>query len=145
MTLPAEAAPAVALPPARLACGATGCPSTGVVQWRRRLTDAEFAEVVADEESRREQVLLLADPELPAPTFGPLPVLSDCVRAVYACGPHAITLAAGALVHQATCSAPDPTHTPACSCTPEAPSETGAPTDPTITLPTGWIVPALTP
>ena len=60
---------------------------------------------------------------------------------VYACGPHAITLGAAAHIHQATCTAPDAAHVPACSCTPE-PLPTDPATDPTTTLATGWVVAA---
>jgi hypothetical protein len=52
---------------------------------------------------------------------------------VYACGPHAIGLAAAAQVHQATCTAPDPAHVP--------PPETLNSAGQTVTLSTGWVVP----
>jgi hypothetical protein len=60
---------------------------------------------------------------------------------VYACGPHAIGLAAAAQVHLVTCTAPDPVHVPACSCTPEplpAPELIGP--NSSVTLSTGWVV-----
>jgi hypothetical protein len=68
----------------------------------------------------------------------------DATRAVYACGPHAISLDAGALVHRADCTAPDPQLLPECGCTPEpAPApDPGPGAGPTTTLPTGWTVPA---
>jgi hypothetical protein len=61
---------------------------------------------------------------------------------VYACGPHAIGLAAAAQVHLATCTAPDPAHVPACSCTPEPlPAQEPIGPDSSVTLSTGWVVP----
>jgi hypothetical protein len=70
----------------------------------------------------------------------------DHIDAVFACGPHAITLDAAALVHQPTCPAPNPALLPDCGCTPEQPA--GAVTPPgqdVITLPTGWTVPVEAP
>lgn len=123
-------------------CAAPGCGESPVVQWSRRLTDAEFAAILTAEQRRRDAVLLLADPQLPAPVFGPLPVQADCVRAVHACGVHAIDLDAAAQVHGSACTAPDLAHLPACGCTPE-PIPVSAPTAvPTVTLATGWTVPA---
>jgi hypothetical protein len=64
---------------------------------------------------------------------------------VYACGPHAIGLAAAAQVHLATCTAPDPAHVPACSCTPEPlPAQEPIGPDSSVTLSTGWVVPTAT-
>ncbi|WP_052390409.1 hypothetical protein [Streptomyces sp. NRRL B-24484] len=67
----------------------------------------------------------------------------NATDAVYACGPHAITLDAAALVHQADCPAPDPAVLPECGCSPEpAPPPTPVPgAEPTTALPTGWVVP----
>jgi hypothetical protein len=62
--------------------------------------------------------------------------------AVYACGPHAITMAAAANVHQASCTAPDPATVPACNCVPIVQPQDPDPTGPTTTLPTGWVVSA---
>lgn len=98
----------------------TACGDAAVVNWRRRLTDDELAEHVRLEQERRDQALLLADPQLPAPVFPPLPDGSDDTRTVYACGPHAITLDAAAHIHAATCTAPNEAHLPDCDCTPEA-------------------------
>lgn len=103
--------------PAGPTCAA--CGDTAIVNWRRRLTDQELAEHVAVEESRREQALLLADPQLPPPTFPPLPTGDDTTRTIYSCGPHAITLDAAALVHAASCTAPNEADLPDCDCTPE--------------------------
>lgn len=99
-------------------CGACGSPA--LVHWRRRLTDAEFAHHLHAEKGRREEVLLLADPQLPTPVLPPLPTADDMTRTVYACGPHAIHMDAAALIHQATCTAPNEAHLPDCDCTPEA-------------------------
>lgn len=64
-------------------------------------------------------------------------------RAVYSCGVHAISLDAGARVHQPTCTAPDPKMVPACDCAPEPlPAPDSLPgSKATETLPTGWTVP----
>lgn len=99
------------------------CGVEAVVQWQRRLTDAELAGYIGLEQERRDERLLLADPQQPAPDFGPLPTAADCTRPVFACGPHAITLDAAALVHQATCTAPATADLPGCDCTPEAPPQ----------------------
>lgn len=66
--------------------------------------------------------------------------------AVYGCGAHAISLAAAGQVHQATCSAPSIALAPACDCTPEPlpPPDPVPGSNPTTTLPTGWVVPAQT-
>jgi hypothetical protein len=68
----------------------------------------------------------------------------DHIDAVYACGLHAITLDAAALVHRPDCPAPDPKLLPDCGCTPEpAPEPESIPGGgPTTTLPTGWVIPA---
>jgi hypothetical protein len=114
-----------------------------VVNWRRRLTDDELAEHVAAEKSRREQVLLLADPQLPAPVFPPLPNGDDTTRTVYACAEHAITLDAAAHIHEATCTAPNDTGVDGCDCTPEAQPEpaarTAAASEATRRLPKHWL------
>lgn len=112
-----EPAPAPAMPsgPVCAACG-----DEAVVHWRRRLNDDELAEHIRLEQERRDQVLLLADPQLPAPVFPPLPTGEDDTRTIYACGPHAITMDAAALIHQSSCTAPDADHLPECDCTPEA-------------------------
>lgn len=67
----------------------------------------------------------------------------DHIDAVYACGQHAITLDAAALVHQPACPAPDVALLPTCGCTPEQPeSVVTLPGQDVITLPTGWAIPA---
>lgn len=90
------------------------------VNWQRRLTDDELAVEIAAEKSRREQVLLLADPQQPAPVFPPLPDGADFTRTIYACGDHAIHMDAAALIHQGSCTAPNLDHLPGCDCTPES-------------------------
>ncbi|MCI3277644.1 hypothetical protein [Streptomyces cylindrosporus] len=121
---PTPAPPAMPSGPVCAACG-----EPAVVHWQRRPTDDELAELVAAEQSRRDERLLLADPQLPAPQFGPLPTAGDTTRIVHACAEHAIGLEAAALIHQATCTAPaagprdklrvDADEVPVCDCTPE--------------------------
>jgi hypothetical protein len=89
------------------------------VHWQRRPTDDELAEVVAAEQSRREEALLLADPQLPTPVWPPLPTGSDMTRIVHSCGPHAISMETAALIHASTCTAPNEADLPGCDCTPE--------------------------
>jgi hypothetical protein len=90
------------------------------VQWRRRPASDELAAVVAVEQSRRDEILAAADPQQPAPEFGPLPLEASTTIAVFGCGPHAIGMELAALVHAGDCTAPDPTELPGCNCTPEA-------------------------
>jgi len=122
----ALAAPAPAMPPARL-CAA--CGGEAVVHWRRRPTDDELAGLVAAEQARRDERLTLADPQLPPPVFPPLPAADDTTITVYSCDPHAIGMEMAARVHQASCGAPfvgvngklflDADGIPVCDCTPE--------------------------
>lgn len=121
-----------------LVCALCGEPA--VVQWRRRLTDAEFEPITAAEQERRDEATLLADPQQPPPVFGPMPVPSDYIAAVYACADHGITLDLAALVHQRTCNAPNTADLPGCNCTPEAPPPGDEEVVRTATraLPAGW-------
>ncbi|RXS84233.1 hypothetical protein EST92_11790 [Streptomyces sp. TM32] len=119
------------------ACALCGEPA--VVQWRRRLTDEEFAQVLEAEQERRDEATLLADPAQP-PVFGPMPQPSDYTTAVYACADHGIGIDLAALVHRKTCTAPQTADLPECDCTPEPPPppdeeliRTAAPR-----LPAGW-------
>lgn len=112
------------------ACGACGIPA--VVHWQRRLTPAEIAVQQAIEQDRRDQTLLLADPQLPPPAFPPMPDFLDATRIVPACAQHSISLDAATLTHQATCAAP-----PTCDCTPEPPPQP-TPDPPGPDLPPGW-------
>lgn len=132
----AAAAPMLApeLLPAGPQCGA--CGDAALVNWRRRLTQDELAEHVAQEQSRRDHMLLLADPQNP-PVFPPLPDGSDDTRTVYACGTHAIHMDAAGLIHQATCTAPNEAHLPGCDCTPE-PLPEDPPEAPATVLPAHW-------
>jgi hypothetical protein len=108
------------------------------VNWRRQPTEAEVADVIAVEVDRRTQLLLLADPELPRPDFGPLPTGDGMTRTVYACAVHAISLEGAARVHASACTAPNEAHLPGCDCTPGTPAP--APMDdPARPLPDHWI------
>lgn len=120
-----------------------GCTALPAAQWSRRLTDVEFATVTTAELARRDAILLLADPSLPPPQFGPMPTPEDCVHAVWACSAHAITVNAAAHVHAKDCVAPDLTTLPTCNCTPEPiPIVQPGIIPATVTLETGWTVPA---
>jgi len=132
---PPAPAPGLALPavPPCAACG-----DTAVVSWQRRLTDDELADHIGIERERREQALLLADPQLPPPAFPPLPTGDDDTRPVYSCGPHAITMDAAALVHAASCTAPNQADLPGCDCTPE-PAPAPAEGNPGPALPDHWV------
>jgi hypothetical protein len=105
-------------PPAGPFCAA--CGADAIVNWLRRPTEAEVADVIAAEVERRAVLLTLADPQLPPPEFGPLPTGDGMTRTIYACGPHAISLDGASLVHASSCTAPANTAIlPACDCTPE--------------------------
>lgn len=92
-------------------CAACGQPA--VVHRQRRPTVDEIAVQQKIEQDRRNQILLLADPQLPTPNFPPMPDLLDATVIVTACAQDAI-LDVAALIHQASCTAP-----PTCTCTPE--------------------------
>lgn len=111
------ATPTPATPSQGPACAA--CGERARVHWQRRLTDTELADYQAAEQSRRDERLQLADPQLPAPVFPPLPTSADCTRIVPACGPHAISMDAAAHIHGKDCTAPNPDHLPDCDCDPE--------------------------
>ncbi|MBB4893549.1 hypothetical protein FHS39_002580 [Streptomyces olivoverticillatus] len=125
----------ISLVSAGLVCGLCGV--RAVVHWQRRLTSAEFAAHLALEEQRRDERLRLADPEQPVPGFGPLPRTAECTTPVYACAVHAIGLDAAALIHQSTCTAPNPVHLPGCDCTPE-PAPPVDPESTRVVLPDHW-------
>jgi hypothetical protein len=124
-----------------LACGGTGCTNPVAVQWRRRLTSDELAAIVAAEEQRRQAILLLSDPEQPAPVFGPMPTAETSTRAVHACGQHSLGLDLAAHIHASTCTAPNNGALPGCDCTPEPLPAPPAPPQ-TVTLATGWTIQA---
>lgn len=115
----------------------TLCGGPAVVHWQRRLTADEVAVEQAKEQARRDEITRLADPDKPAPVFPPLPDCADYTRAVHACYGHAITPQAGALIHQAACTAPTEADLPGCDCTPE-PAPAGDSEPPAIELPPGW-------
>ncbi|MGW2861942.1 hypothetical protein [Streptomyces sp. NPDC001205] len=107
-------------------CGGPAC-----VHWQRRLTDDEFADYLALEQSRRDQLTELSDSQLPTPNYGPMPLPADCTRAVYGCVNHAVSLDAASLIHEKTCTAPP------CNCTPE-PVPKPEPEPQPQQLPPGW-------
>jgi hypothetical protein len=111
-------------------CAACGAPA--VVNWQRRLTTAEITTQQAIEQARRDERLLLADPQLPTPDLGPMPDYLDATTTVVACAQHAISIDAATRIHQATCTAP-----PTCDCTPEQQPPQPPEPDPTP-LPPGW-------
>ncbi|MFI1165643.1 hypothetical protein ACH4UM_19010 [Streptomyces sp. NPDC020801] len=140
ITEPPDDQPPVATAPTQSGPLCKACGIAAVVHWLRRPTDSEVTEAAAVEKERRAQVLLLTDPQLPRPEFGPLPTAADMTRTVYACASHAITLEAAALLHQSRCTAPNEADLPACDCTPEAPPQT-PPTEPppARALPAHWV------
>lgn len=97
----------------------TACGAVAIVHWLRRPTYAEVDEERVREGRRRMELLRLADPQRPRPEFGPLPTGDGMTRTVYACGPHAITMDAAALIHASSCTAPNDADLPGCDCTPE--------------------------
>lgn len=108
-----------AVPYTAHACWQAGCATDVIVQWRRRLTEPEFAALVALEMERRAVMLTNANPQGPPPVFGPLPAAQDCARAVHACGKHALGMELAAQVHAAHCAGPAPDLHPGCACEPE--------------------------
>jgi hypothetical protein len=114
------------------------CGGDAVVNWQRRPTAAEVADVINTEVDRRTELLILADPQLPRPQFGPLPTGDSMTRAVYACAEHAISLDGAAHVHQSVCTAPNPADLPGCNCTPDMPEPADEPA-PRVQLPDHWI------
>ncbi|MFB7461300.1 hypothetical protein [Streptomyces sp. NPDC056188] len=138
---PAPDTPGPAPTPAPAGPTCAACGSTAVVQWQRRPTDTELADAITAEESRRAYARQMADPQGPAPDFGPLPTGSDMTIAVYACGQHAISMDAAARVHASSCTAPNDADLPDCDCTPEPlpqPEPAGEPA-PAPALPAHWL------
>jgi hypothetical protein len=131
MTTP-EPTPAAPAGPVCTLCG-----KKAVVSWQRRLTPAEIAEAQALEQARRDQALLLADPQLPPPDFGPLPGCADWTRIVHGCATHGIEPDAAALIHQGDCTAPQVADLPGCDCTPEPTPQPALEPEP-APLPAGW-------
>ncbi len=133
MTVTVESAASAAL-----GCSLPGCPAAPLVQWQRRPTEAELAALVEVEQSKRDAVLAAADAEEPGPVFGPLPTAADTTIAVYACGPHAISMDLAALIHACGCTAPNLTNLPSCDCTPEPPPPADEPISQPQPLPDHW-------
>jgi hypothetical protein len=106
------------------------CDQPAVVHWQRRLIQAEIDDLRTAEQGRRDQAVLLADPQQPPPTFGPLPDGRGHTRIVHACAQHAISLDDAALIHQPDCTA--------CDCTPEPQPGAEPITIPGPALPPGW-------
>jgi hypothetical protein len=111
------------------------------VNWNRRPTDTELAEHIAREQAWRDERLLLADPQQPAPVFPPLPTAEDTTISVYACTAHAIDGTLAARIHTKSCTAPNETGRWGCDCTPEPPAtEPETIVDSTATeLPDHWV------
>lgn len=114
------------------------CGDAATVHWQRRLLPDEIAVQQQIEQERRNEIALLADPQLPAPVFPLLPDCTDWTAVVYTCHAHAIHGhdGAAARIHQGTCTAPDAGDLPGCNCTPEPLPEPEqlAP----VQLPPGW-------
>lgn len=129
-------------PPMPSGPACTNCGEPAVVNWRRRLTADELAEHVRAEQDRRDQALLLADPQLPPPVFPPLPTGDDDTRTVYACAGHAITMDGAALIHASSCTAPNEAGMHGCDCAPEPhpdPAPEPAEDPMTARLPAHWL------
>lgn len=109
------------------------CDAEAVVQWLRRPTDAELDTRRGFEQARRDVITLLADPQLPAPEFGPLPTADDVTVSVYACAAHGLSLDAASMMHASVCTAP-----PVCTCQPEPAVGNPAVDIPAVVLPEGW-------
>ncbi|MEU6340295.1 hypothetical protein ABZ883_05000 [Streptomyces sp. NPDC046977] len=121
--------------PSGPACALCGAPA--LVHWNRRLTDDEYADYERVELSRRAARRFLADPDRPAPTFRPLWDRGDTLHPVHACGKHAITMEAAALIHASSCTAPNEADLPGCDCVPEQPP--GEPELHKTVLPAHWL------
>lgn len=120
-TEPTAAAVAMPTPVPALPLGplCSACQAPAVVHWQRRPTDDEMDELLLAEHERREDVRLHADRQLPPPVFPPMPTAAETTRVVHACGVHAITIEAAALIHASACTAPNEADLPSCDCTPE--------------------------
>lgn len=125
----------MSIPPSGPTCCCCGDPA--VVNWVRRLTTDELSTLVAREQQKRDQLLAAALPT-EQPVFGPMPTAADSTRLVHACAAHAIVMDLAALVHQNTCTAPNPANLPGCDCTPEQPSPPTEPTEAERPLPVHW-------
>ena len=142
--LPAQPVPVPETAAAALPAGprCAGCGGPAVVQWLRRPTQDELDDAHRVERARRDQALLLADPQQPAPEFGPLPAPGDMTVPVYACTGHAIALEAATRIHASACTAPNDADLPGCDCTPEPlpePEPAHAFAPPVSRLPAHWL------
>jgi hypothetical protein len=99
------------------------------VNWQRRPTQTEVSAVIETETERRTELLILADPQLPRPQFGPLPTGDGMTRAVYG----------AAHLHESNCTAPNEADLPGCNCTPAAPEQEAAEPASSVQLPDHWI------
>ncbi|MBK3624920.1 hypothetical protein JHN59_08670 [Streptomyces sp. MBT49] len=134
---PAEPTPALPPMPAGPVCAL--CSAAALVHWQRRPTDDELNEIRATEEKRRIHALKMADVQHPEPAFPPLPTAADTLRAVYACGRHAITLDGAARIHSSSCTAPNEADLPGCDCTPTSPPPAPLEEDTATELPEHWL------
>jgi hypothetical protein len=120
-----------------ISCSLSSCANPAVVQWSRRPTAAELSALIYAEQSRRDEVLLLASPDLPTPSFGDLPTTAGTVVPVFGCLQHAVSVDLAPFVHLSTCTAPNPATLPKCDCSPE-PLPQSAIIPPAPALPSGW-------
>lgn len=88
------------------------CGADAIVQWQRRPTQTELADLTATEQLRQ------TDLGLP-PEEHRLPTAADTVIAVFACAGHAIDIDLATRVHASECRAPHEDHLPGCDCEPE--------------------------
>lgn len=121
-------------------CWQPDCSQSLVAQWQRRPAQAEVDDQAAADLAARNAARTAVGLEpLAATDFAPADPAAS-TRAVHSCADHAITMTLAQHVHQETCTAPTAA-LPSCGCTPEPlPAPASAP--PTVTLPTGWVVPA---
>jgi hypothetical protein len=85
-----------------------------------------MAALIAREKEQRAAITAAAPPEQP-PVLGPMPTPTDSTKIVLACEGHSIGLDLAILVHQSTCTAPNPADLPGCDCTPEESPTTNDP------------------
>lgn len=114
--LPTIPEPSPPVPAVAHACGHSGCAADVVVQWSRRPTAQEIADLPPDQQAT---------------------AATTTTVQVFACAAHAITPALAGRVHAAACAGPNASALPSCGCTPEA-LPTDPPPDPDTVLPPGW-------
>lgn len=138
----AEPDPAPSMPAGRVCafCGVPVGDDDGGVNWQRRLTPNELAAHIATEQAKRDERLLLADPQLPPPVFLPLPTGENDTITLLACVDHAIDKEAASHIHQATCTAPNERGQHGCDCAPEPhPAPEPVVDEMTARLPAHWL------